>query len=312
MPTTITITDPRHGPKDIRPFPDSVPDTEDREASQAIWDDWAQGRFVAGIPIRYRPVQVHDRFTTTPPFSPGDHALLVTDATFQDTAASRSNQVGEITDIFHQRSLLLLTFWQHINSDWTPDYRLAYYDEVLNIDNIPTDSLKTTLAQVTAIRDSTIKLEQPSLTGLALDHITRTNLHQYPWFQTLVAHDYGLHSSLQDLADRVEGFNDALDQAVRHLLMSTTIQFPLDLDSSSLLGLLINILQLAQSPFPVRTPNRLQPLCDQVAHHLHRTTLPVQATAECVDLLLILASIMTIGPSATFKAFAHDDLRQSS
>ena len=312
MSSTITVNDPRHGPKDIRPFPDSIPDTAAREAHQAIWDDWAQGRFVADIPIRYRPVQVPDTFNTTPPFTTGDHTLLVTDATFQGTAASRSNQVGEITDIFPQYSLLLLTFWQHSNSEWLPDYRLAYYDEVLNIDKIPTDSLKTTLAQVSAIRDGVIKLDPPSLTGLTLDHVTRTALQQYPWFQTLVTHDYGLHSSLQDLADRVEGFNDALEQAVRHLLMSTTIQFPIDLDSSSLLSLLINILQLAQSPFPVRTPDRLQPLCDQVAHHLRLTTLPVQATAECVDLLLILASIMTIGPSATFKAFAHDDPRQSS
>ena len=103
MAANNTITDPRQGPKVIRFFPDSVRDPVAREALQATWDDWAQGRFVADIPILYRPVQFHERlisaYPPTLPFSPGEHVLLVTDPTFQDTAASRSSQVGEITDV---------------------------------------------------------------------------------------------------------------------------------------------------------------------------------------------------------------------
>ena len=101
-------------------------------------------------------------------------------------------------------------------------------------------------------------------------------------------------------------YNNGIFEAIRAINLSAMRRFPTDLQQPHIREFLILLLQLAQNSIPARHPTRIHSLCHEFASLIERVILPTQATTECLELLLLYASVLTIGPNATIAALSDD------
>ncbi len=289
-------------------FPSASRDTplnDEQLATHRNWAAWATGQGHPDIPLTYRPVN-RPFDIDHPPFAIGDRAYLTIDSFFVDRHATREGQIGTVEDICPKYSILKIVFWYHTVDRWRPEYRLAYIDEVLNIQHIPTGDAQDLITQISALRNNLLDHTSDPPPGISVEPLVQSAFRQQPWPPLLLAHDRAIRTSYQVLTAQMTAYNNGIYEAIRAINLSAQHRFPTHLQQPHVREFLLLLLQLTQNSIPARHPTRIHSICHDFAFLLEHVILPTQATAACVELLLLYASVLTIGPDATVTALSDD------
>ncbi len=179
----------------------------------------------------------------------------------------------------------------------------------MNIQHIPTGELQDLITQIRALRNNLLDHTSDPPPGISLEPLVQSAFRQQPWLPLLLAHDRAIRTSYQVLTTQMTAYNNGIYEAIRAINLSAQHRFPTPLQQPYMREFLLLLLQLTQNRIHARHPTRIHPLCHEIATLLEQVILPTQATTACVDILLLVASVLTIGPHATITALSDDEPR---